>query len=123
MRDLIGHRPAGAVLVGVAEENRGRILRANKAFASLLASRPDALVGSRLCDHIHPADRPRALAGFLRLIGGARNALEGTCSLVTGDGEELTVAGYASLVVAGSSHLVLVRFLELPAGLPNGGLP
>jgi PAS domain-containing protein len=115
MRDLLGHRPAGAVLVGVAEENRGRILRANSAFASLVATTPDALVGSRLCDHIHPAERARALAGFLRLIGGARSSLHGNCSLVTADGVARPVSGYASLLVAGSSRLVVARFLPVAA--------
>lgn len=115
MRDLIGYRPAGAVLVGVAEENRGRVLRANNAFASLLASTPDALVGSRVCDHIHPSDRARALAGFLCLIGGARNALEGNCILVTVDGVARPVTGYASLVAAGSNQLVLARFMPVAA--------
>jgi len=115
MRDLIGYRPAGAVLVGVAEENRGRILRANNAFASLLESTPEALVGSRVCDHIDPADRARALAGFLRLIGGARSALEGNTSLLTAEGVARPVTGYASVVAAGSTQLVLARFMPLAA--------
>lgn len=99
--------------MGVAEENRGCILRANKAFASLLASTPSALLGSRLCDHIDPTDRERALAGFLRLISGGRSALDGSCTLVTVDGVAQPVTGYASLVAAGSNQLVLARFLPV----------
>lgn len=115
MHDLIGHRPAGAALVGVAEENRGRILRANRALASLLGSTPNALVGTRLSDHIHPSDRARALTDFLRLVGGTRTSFEGRFCLLAADGRGLAAHAYASLVGAGTRELVLVRFLPVGA--------
>lgn len=115
MRDLIGHRPAGAVLVGVAEGNRSLILRANRAFAALVGATPDGLVGNRLCDHFHPSDRARALAAFQRLLDGTRSSCEGSLSLLDADGCGRVVNAYASLVSAGAKQLVLVRFVERPA--------
>jgi len=115
MRDLFGHRPAGAVLVGVAEGSRGRILRANRAFAALVGSTPDALVGSRVCDHFHPSDRARALEAFLRLIDGSRSYCEGSCSLLGAGGKARLVSVYASMVAAGANQLILIRVHERPA--------
>jgi hypothetical protein len=114
MLDLIGHRPAGAVLVALAEGNRGLILRANSAFAGLVASTPDALAGTRLSDHFHPADGTRVLSAFVHLADGSRISWEGICCLMAADGTAPIVNAYASLVAAGVKQLVLMRFLERP---------
>jgi PAS domain-containing protein len=117
--DIIRHKSAGAALVSAAHESRGQILRVNHALAALLASTPDALVGTRMCDHIHPADRTRALAAFLRLICGARNSYEGSGCLLASDGETHRVSAFASLLTAGASDVVLIRFQGLPPIKPH----
>jgi PAS domain S-box-containing protein len=112
--DITAHRPGGAALIGTTPQTNGRILRANNKLAALLGSTPAALTGSRMCDYIHPQDRPRAEDAFVRLIRGARNLYEMTGDLLAADGSARRVTAYASLVTADVHRVVLIRVLAVP---------
>ena len=112
--EFIAHGPGGAALIGTTPHTRGRILRANSKLAVLLDSTPEALAGTRMCDHIHPEDRTRAENAFVRLIRGARNLYEITGHLLAADGTSRPVTAYASVVTADVHQVVLIRFLAVP---------
>jgi PAS domain S-box-containing protein len=112
--DITAHRPGGAALIGTTPQTNGRILRTNNKLAALLGSTPAALTGSRMCDHIHPQDRPRAEDAFVRLVRGARNLYEMTGDLLAADGTPRRVTAYASLVTADVHRVVLIRVLAVP---------
>jgi PAS domain S-box-containing protein len=110
--DPLRERSAGTALVGV-DPQRGRILRASRQLATLLATTTEELEGSVFCDHVHPVDRPRVLDAMAEVIRGPSHAYEGRGRLVDADGGEHRVTLHASLVIAGERPVVLVRVAAL----------
>ena len=107
--DLVRHTSAGTALIGIGDDERGRIVRANGALAELLASTPEALAGTLICDHIHPADRSRALDAFTQIVGDASGSYEGSGRLVGADGQVRHVAAYVTVVATGTRQAALLR--------------
>jgi PAS domain S-box-containing protein len=95
---LFNDAPVGIALIGVAGDDSGRIVRANRAFGTLLASTPDELAGTSMCDLIHTDDRARAAAEFVRLIGQTGGSCEGEGRLLTSDGQTRWVRVHAGLL-------------------------
>lgn len=90
--------PVGIALIGVAGDDAGRIVRANRALATLLASTVEELAGSVLCDFIHEDDRDRALAQFTRMVARARGSCEGEGRLLVKEGGVRWVRVHAGLL-------------------------
>jgi PAS domain-containing protein len=59
---------AGIALIGACGEDYGRIMRANHQLADLLARPLEELVGTRLCQHVHPDDQAQTHNAYLRLM-------------------------------------------------------
>jgi PAS domain S-box-containing protein len=113
--DLLRSTAAAIALIDTTDEERGRILRANRLFADLLASSPDALAGTTICDHIHPEDRLKADDAYRRLMASTESLYEQTGRLISADGETVRVHVLASVITASARQVVLLRALPEPA--------
>ncbi len=102
-------RSAGTLLVDIAPTGWGLIVRVNRALAELLASTPEALVGTRLDDHLHPADQAAVADVFVDLAGDPRKSFEGSWRLLDADRAVHSVDVHASLIAAGDKQALLVR--------------
>jgi PAS domain-containing protein len=111
--DPLTSRAAGIVLVGAHEDEYGRILRANQRFAGLLVRQLDALVGTPICDHIHPGNRGDARAAFLRLVGDLETVYEGNGRLVAANGSVVPVQAFASVITLRGGAAIVLRVLAL----------
>jgi len=100
--------PVGIALVGIAGDDRGRIVRANRALATLLARPLEELTGSVLCDFIHAEDRCRAVAEFTRMVGRARGSCEGEGRLLVKEGGVRWVRVHAGVMPAGDDARQMV---------------
>jgi PAS domain S-box-containing protein len=78
--------PIGIALIGVIGDDCGRIVKANRTLGALLASTPEELTGSSLCELIHGEDRARAADEFARMISRAEVSCEGEGRLLAKDG-------------------------------------
>jgi PAS domain S-box-containing protein len=100
---------SGAALIGVADHERGRILKANRPLAELLGSTLEDLTGASMCDYIHEDDRERAAHELARLIAGVIGWHDGDWQVVAADGRELRVRVQAALVSGGTGDGVIAR--------------
>ena len=107
--DLLRMRSAGTAMIDIAPTGWGLILRVNHELAELLASTPEALVGTRLDDHVHPADQAAVADVFVHLVGDPRRSYEGSWRLLDADGAVHHVDVSASLIAAGDGQALLVR--------------
>ena len=107
--------PVGIALIGVGGDDCGRIVRANRAFGTLLASTPDELAGASMCDRIHSDDRARAADEFARLIGQAGGSCEGEGRLLTTDGQTRWVRVHAGLLPTDgvARALVMIHVIQI----------
>jgi PAS domain S-box-containing protein len=83
---VFGDTPVGIALIGVTGDDCGRIVRANRVLADLLASTVEDLTGSVVCEFIHEEDRTRAVEEFTLMLGRARGSCEGEGRLLVGEG-------------------------------------
>ncbi|MGH2850374.1 MAG: PAS domain-containing protein [Solirubrobacteraceae bacterium] len=113
--DAVRKRSGGTTLIGTTDDESCRILAADHGLAELLASTTQTLTGTRLCDHIHPDDRPRALEAFTQMIGDATSEYEGSGRLVAADGAVHRVTLYASVVASDTRLAIVLRIAALPA--------
>jgi len=102
-------RSAGTALIGIDPGGWGLIVRVDHALADLLASTPETLVGTMLCDHVHPADRRSVSDAFAQLVGDPRSAYEGSWQLVADDGALHRVSVTASVIVGDHKRVLLIR--------------
>jgi PAS domain-containing protein len=102
-------RSAGTALIDIAPTGWGLIVRVNHELAELLASTPEALVGTRLHDHVHPADHAAVADVFVGLVGDPRRSYEGSGRLLDADRIVRSVDVHASLIAAGDKQALLVR--------------
>ncbi len=110
--DPLTHRSAGIALVAAVREDSGRILRANDELAELLARPAAALVGTSLCQHLHPDDQPRALQALLRLLADPKTLYEDDNGrLVAANGREVRVHIVASVITTHTGPAIIVRVL------------
>ena len=93
--------PVGIALIGITGDDAGRIVRANRTLATLLASTLEELTGSVFCDLIHADDRSRALAEFTRMVARARGSCEGDGRLLVKEGGVRWVRVHAGLMPTG----------------------
>ena len=107
--DLLRTRPAGTALIHIAPTGAGVIVRVNHALAELLASTPQAIVGTRLDDHLHPADHAAVADVVVDLAGDPRKSFEGRWRLLDADRAVHHVDVHASLIAAGDQQALLVR--------------
>ena len=107
--DLLKMRSAGTALIDIEPTGWGPIVRVNRVLAELLASTPEALVGTRLYDHVHPADQAAVADVFGHLVGDPRRSYEGNWRLVDADRIVHHVDVNASLIAAGDTRALLVR--------------
>ena len=113
--DPLRSAAAGIALIAMGGERHGHILRANQALAALLASSPDALVGTRICDHVHPQDRARVDEAFLALMADADRLHEGDVRLIASDGGSVAVRAVASVIARRGGRAVVLRVLAAPS--------
>jgi PAS domain S-box-containing protein len=98
----------GIALIGVTGDDAGRIVRANRALATLLARPLEELTGAVLCDFVHTDDRERALAEFTRIVGRARGSCEGEGRLLVKEGGVRWVRVHAGLMPHGGDARPMV---------------
>ena len=102
-------RPAGTALIDIVPTGWGLIVRVNHELADLLASTPEALVGTRLLDHVHPADQAAVADVFSGLVCDPRRSYEGSWRLLDADRIVRSVDVHASLIATGDKQALLVR--------------
>ena len=110
--DPLTDTAAGVALIATSGEDYGRILRANHKLAELLASSPEALVGTRICDYVHPPDQSEAHHAFLTLLGDPPGLYEHDGRLVAADGRLVHVRAVASMISTGAGGAVILRVLQ-----------
>ncbi|MGH2850766.1 MAG: PAS domain-containing protein [Solirubrobacteraceae bacterium] len=111
--DPLTSRTAGIVLVGAHDDEYGRILRANQRFADLLVRQLDALVGTRICEHVHPGSQGEARDTFFRLMADLETVYEGNGRLVTSHGSVVPVRAFASVITLRGGAAIVLRVLAL----------
>ena len=89
--------PVGIALIGVGDDDCGRIVRANRTFGEFVARAPENLVGASFCDLIHERDRAYAVEEFATLMSGEGGSREGEGRLVAADGRIRWVRVHAGL--------------------------
>jgi PAS domain S-box-containing protein len=104
---------AGIALVGACRDDYRRILRANHQLAELLGRPLEALVGARLCQHVHPDDQTQAHGAFLRLLADPETLYDSQCRLVAADGREVRVQALASVITMRTGPAIVLRVLAL----------
>jgi PAS domain S-box-containing protein len=102
---------AGIALVGACGDEHGRILRANHQLAELLATTVEAVIGTRLCEHVHPDDQAQAHNAYRRLMADRRTLYEGNARLVAANGDLVPVQAFASLITVNAGTAVVFRVL------------
>lgn len=107
-------RPVTTALVGIAGDERGRIVSATPAFSDLLGCSPEELAGASLVDFVHPDDRMRSLHEFCRLTGRQRASFDGIGRLCAKDGTVRWMNVHASLTSLGEGERVAIRVFALP---------
>ena len=121
--DVFVEPAVGIALIGVTGDDAGRIVRANRALATLLASTLEELTGSVLCDFIHPDDRERALAEFTSIVGQARGSCEGEGRLLLKEGGVRWVRVHAGLMPAeGDARATVMLHINQIAELTDHAL-
>jgi PAS domain S-box-containing protein len=105
--------PVPTALIGVAGHDSGRILRANHAFAELVAGTTETVRGWRIYDVIHERDRARIEEAFSGLISAAVTEYEGDARLVATNGRLRFVTVNAALLSAQTRRLVLMRVVSV----------
>ena len=114
-----GIRPAlapatqGSLWSERVREEYGRILRANQQLADLLGRTVEAIVGTRLCAHVHPDDQTHMHHGYLRLMAHPQALYEGSVRLVAADNDPVRVHAFASAVTMNTGVAFLCRVLPL----------
>jgi len=89
-------------------------MRANHQFADLLARPLDALVGTRLCQHVHPDDQAQTHSAYLRLMADTQALYENKIRLVAANARVVQVQTLASVITTRSGPAVVLRVLALP---------
>jgi PAS domain S-box-containing protein len=107
--------PVPTALIGVAGHEYGRILRANHAFAELVAGTTETVRGWRISDVIHERDRARIEDAFSALISATMAEYEGDARLVAHNGRLRFVTVTAALLSAQTRRLLLLRVVERSA--------
>ncbi|MGD1051851.1 MAG: PAS domain-containing protein [Solirubrobacteraceae bacterium] len=107
--------PVPTALIGVAGHEYGRILRANHAFAELVAATTETVRGWRISDVFHERDRARIEQAFSGLISATVTEYEGDASLVAHNGRLRFVTVTATLLSAQTRRLLLLRIVERSA--------
>jgi hypothetical protein len=106
--DPIRSSAAGTALVGVADGDWGRIVRADQTLADLLGTSLDALVGTRLVDHVVLADRVNVLDVLSELTAGGQ--YEGEWRMAGAGSAPRAIRIYASPVAMRSGRAIVIRF-------------
>jgi PAS domain S-box-containing protein len=116
-----GDAPMGVALVGVTGEDCGRIVRANRALATLIGCTLEELTGSVVHEFIHTEDRARAAEEYAKMISQARSSCEGKGRLLAKEGGVRWVRVQAALMVTDgdSRPLVMLHINQIPE-LGNG---
>jgi PAS domain S-box-containing protein len=111
-----GDTPVGVALVGVTGEDCGRVVRANRALATLIGCTLEELTGSALHEFIHAEDRPRAVEEYTKMISQARSSCEGRARLLVKEGGVRWVRVQAALLVpdGDSRPLVMLHINRIP---------
>ena len=112
--DPLTSSDAGIAVVGAGGDEYGRILRANQRLSELLARPLEELVGTRLCQHVHPEDQTQAHSGFLRLMADTQTLYENNGRLVAANGSVVCVHVFASAITIRTGPAVVLRVLALP---------
>ncbi|MGD0197638.1 MAG: PAS domain-containing protein [Solirubrobacteraceae bacterium] len=106
---------AGTVLVGVEGDERGRILRVDRALVALLEGSSTQIVGSELAEHLHADDRPTMGAALAEVAREGAGSYEGMVRLLASDGSVRAALVHASRVGYGARPAVIVRILDRSA--------
>lgn len=109
--DPLTRSAAAIALVGAVGEDYGRIIRANHQLADLLGRPLEELVGTRLCEHMHPHDQAEAYEAFLRLMAGNQTLYEHTVRLVGATARVLQVHALASVIAMRTGPAIVLRLL------------
>lgn len=111
-----GDAQAGVALVGVTGEDCGRIVRANRALATLIGCTLEELTGSVLYEYIHAEDRPRAVEEYTKMVNQARSSCQGKARLLAKEDGAMWVRVQAAfLVTDGDSRpLVMLHINRIP---------
>jgi PAS domain S-box-containing protein len=105
----------GVALIGVSDDDRGEIVRANRALGGIVERTPEELVGSSFCDLIHPTDRAYAVSEFETLAAGHAGSCEGEGRLVAKDGRICWVRVHAGLFPSDgrARPVVMIRLTQI----------
>ena len=102
---------AGIALVGARRDEYGRILRTNEQLAELLTTTVKALVGTRVCQHVHPDDQMQAYNAYMRLMASPKAVYESDARLVAANGHVVYVQAFASVIALSTGTAVVFRVL------------
>ncbi len=111
--DPLTSSAAGIALVGAFGDEIGHILRANQRLADLVAMPLGAVIGTRICRHIHPDNHREAHATFRRVMAHPEALYEGNARLVTANGRIVPVRAVASVITMRRGAAIVVRVLVL----------
>jgi PAS domain S-box-containing protein len=107
--------PVGIAMIGVDRDDCGRVIRANRTLAALVASMPEELAERSMCDLIHERNRAYAIEQFAGLIGRDGGSCEGEGRLVAKDGRIGWVRVHAGLFPTDgiARAVVMLRFAPI----------
>jgi hypothetical protein len=111
--DPITRTGAGIALIGARHAEYGRVLRANRQLADLLATAVPELEGTRICEHVHPQDQHQADDAYLRLTADPQALYENTTRMVAGDRRIVRVHTVTSLIATQGGGAFMLRVLAL----------
>lgn len=121
--DLLTGSDAGIALIGARGDGYGRILRANSRLSELLGRPMEALVGTRLCQHLPPEDHARAHTAFLGLMAQPQTLYEHDGRLAAADGSTVCVQALASAIATRNGLAIVLRVLAPPHSRAPIGAP
>jgi PAS domain-containing protein len=109
------HPRVAFALLGVFGEESGRILRASRALADMLATTPAELTGMAFCELVDPRDRARAVHELSRIVNGAVRSSEGEGRLRCADDRITRVRAEAGLLptTGEGGGTIVVRLVEI----------
>jgi PAS domain S-box-containing protein len=108
--DVVLGGPVGMALIAADEQDRGRILRVNRAFCDLLGHSEEELLARTIQSISHPDEAGAGAEAFERLVAGGVDSLDLERRLITSSGEERSARLYVSRLEVGrdaSPQLVL----------------
>ena len=111
--DPLTNSAAGIALVGAFGDEIGHILRANQRLADLLGTPLGALVGTRICRHVHSDNHGDAHVAFQRVMGSPETVYETKARLVAANGRIVHVHALASAIRLRQGTAIVLRVLLL----------